>query len=401
MRVLGLMSGTSIDAVDHALCDLQLRGDVLELDLLDHAETPWPDDLRALLLGMLPPASTDLAALTRADTLVGEHFGAVARALLDRCAASGPADLVVSHGQTLLHWVDADGRARGTLQIGSPAFIAEATCVPVLSDLRSADIAAGGQGAPLAATLDALWLGDRPTAALNLGGIANVTIVGCGPAVCGDTGPANCLLDAVAQRATGLACDVDGRLAASGSVDADLLAALLAHPFLARPLPRSTGRETFSLTWLDTVTGARDVAEADLAATLVEFTARTIADVVDRHPVQRTVVSGGGVRNPVLMARLRDLLPPVVSSDDLGLPSAAKEAVLMALLGWLSAYGLPGVLPASTDAADQSRITGARGPRVLGTLTAPHPSSWTPSGGRERASMPCRVAITQRARRHA
>lgn len=369
MKVLGLLSGTSVDAIDAALAEIEADGDTVVLRPLGHAAYPWPPDLRAALLGALPPANPGVGTWCRLDAEAGRAFGAAATRAL---AELGDADLVCSHGQTLHHWVE-DGRALGTLQVGNPAWIHAATTRPVVSDLRTADLAAGGQGAPLASTLDALWLGDLPTAALNLGGIANVTLVGPDRSpVCGDTGPANCLLDSAAYDA-GLRADVDGRLALAGRVDQDALVTLLADPYYARTLPKSTGREYFHPRYVSDLLGDRAPRGPDLFATLVELSARTVADALAAQPpVRRVVVSGGGVHNPALMARLSALLPaPVVTSDTLGLPADAKEGYLFALLGYLSAHGLPGTVPG---------VTGATRATVLGSLTPPHAARPAPLG---------------------
>ncbi len=360
MRVLGVMSGTSVDAIDLAVAEFTRDDETLVLTPLAHAEVAWPAGLRADLLAALPPGTSDVGTWCRLDTEVGHALGAACAPLAREFAV----DLVSCHGQTLFHWVEG-ATARGTLQVGNPAWVHAATGAPVVSDLRSADIAAGGQGAPLASTLDALWLGDEPTAALNLGGIANITLVGPDRApVSGDTGPASCLLDAAAQRFTGQPCDLDGGLARAGTVDRDALATLLADPFYARPLPKSTGREHFHADHVTDLLGDRTPSGPDLFATLTELTARTVADAVAAHPeVRRVVASGGGLRNPALVERLRHhLTVPLVPTDDLGLPSDAKEAHLFALLGYLSVHGLPGTIAGAT---------GAHRPAVLGSLTPP------------------------------
>lgn len=355
MIVIGLISGTSLDAIDFAAADLSWRDADIVLRLLDHGERPWPAATRARLLAALPPAATTMGEVCALDTLVGEAFGAVAASLPN-------AALVASHGQNLFHWVE-DGRARGTLQLGQPAAIVEATGLPVVSDFRARDVAAGGQGAPLASTLDALWLGGgEPCAALNLGGIANVTIV-AGGTLAFDTGPASCLMDIEAHRLTGQAADIDGRLALAGQVRPDLLARLLAEPYYARAAPKSTGRELFDASYVAARSaGLPPVDGPDLLATLVELTATTVADACLRHGAASVVASGGGVRNPALMAALRRRLGsvPLTTSDAHGLPSSAKEAVLFALLGFLAWHGVPGVMPG---------VTGSRAPRVLGRIS--------------------------------
>ncbi|MFE5774649.1 anhydro-N-acetylmuramic acid kinase [Brachybacterium sp. NPDC056505] len=405
MRVLGMMSGTSVDAVDTVLVDLARDPsdpDVLTARLLDVDEHPWPGPLREAILDVLPPASSDVATWDMLHAQIGAHLGEVAARVLGR---AGGADLVVSHGQTLHHWAAADGRVLGTLQIGDAARIAEATHASVLHDLRSADVARGGQGAPFAPALDVLLMGEEGGAVLNLGGIANVTLVEAAEPAdsvgstdsddtsestasdgasgasgqsmtvrAGDVGPANALLDSAVRRATAgrMHCDEDGRLAASGTVDQRALAELLADPFFALPLPRSTGREHFDAAYVERMSPrAARLDLPDLLATLTELTARTVADLVREAGAPVVHGSGGGMRNPVLRARLADLLDPVPlrSSADLGVPSDAKEALLMAVVGWLSVHGIP-ALPAGPDGGP---VTGARSAAVLGSLTPPVP----------------------------
>ncbi len=202
MRVIGLMSGTSYDAIDAAAADLRLDGDQLVLTPLGLLSQPYSDELRAAVAASLPPASTTMEQVCRLDTGIGQAFADVARQAVEQLCG-GHADLIVSHGQTMFHWVDG-GSVRGTLQLGQPAWIAEATGTSVVSDLRSRDVAAGGQGAPLVSILDVLWLRGRSGVpiALNLGGIANITVVH-GEPVAFDTGPANALIDAVVAELTG------------------------------------------------------------------------------------------------------------------------------------------------------------------------------------------------------
>jgi anhydro-N-acetylmuramic acid kinase len=366
-RVIGLLSGTSIDGIDVAVADLHAEDDTVALTPLGELDVPYPEPLREGLLAALPPNPCTAEELTRLDTGVGQAFaGAAARGLEE--LAGGTADLVASLGQTVFHWVE-DGHVRGTLQLGQPAWIAESTGLPVVADLRARDVAAGGHGAPLASTLDQLWLRGlaqdtgHPVAALNLGGIANITVVTGGePAIAYDTGPANALLDLAAHRVTGRRSDVDGRLALSGSVRSDLLVRLLADPYFAAAPPKSTGKEHFNAPYLDAaLAGVGPVDPADLLATLTELTAVTVADQCRRHGVTTVIASGGGVANPAVMTALARNLPKTVlkTSDDLGLPGAGKEAYLTALLGWLTWCGVPGTVPSAT---------GARGPRLLGAL---------------------------------
>ncbi len=273
MIVIGMISGTSVDAIDVAAARFSREGETLRLERLGHAERAWPEETRRRLLAALPPAPVSLAEVCALDVLVGEAFADVAVGAV-RELAGGEAELICSHGQNVFHWVEG-GRARGTLQLGQPAIIAEATGLPVVSDLRARDVAAGGQGAPLASTMDALWLAGEggPRAALNLGGIANITVVGGeGEDVLAyDTGPASCLLDLEASRLTqGRArCDEDGAMAAAGQVRGDLLERLLAEPYYALPPPKSTGRELFHRGYVaERLDGLPAMSDVDLMATL-------------------------------------------------------------------------------------------------------------------------------------
>ncbi|MFD6415448.1 anhydro-N-acetylmuramic acid kinase [Streptomyces sp. NPDC060194] len=365
MRVIGMMSGTSYDAVDAAAAEIDLVGGELRVRPLGMVSEEYAPELRDALAAALPPAATDLREVCVLDTRIGQAFGALA-ARADRELCGGRADAVASHGQTVYHWV-ADGRVHGTLQLGQPAWIAEATGRTVVSDFRPRDVAAGGQGAPLVALFDVLWLRGLPgvPVALNLGGIANLTVAGEDP-VAYDTGPANALIDAAARELTGgaLAYDADGAMAARGRVRTALLDRLLAEPYYARPAPKTTGKELFHGAYLrEALAGLdEDVRPDDLVATLTALTARTVADSVRSAGATEVVASGGGTRNPVLVQMLREELAgtPLRFSDELGLPSAAKEAYAFAVLGFLTLHGLAGTLPG---------CTGARHPSVLGSVT--------------------------------
>ncbi|MGW3324096.1 anhydro-N-acetylmuramic acid kinase [Streptomyces virginiae] len=405
MRVVGLMSGTSYDAIDAAAADLSQHGDTLVLTPLGMISTAYDDDLRADLAGALPPARADLATVCRLDTRIGQAFAAAAvRADEELCG--GRADLVASHGQTVFHWAE-DGRVHGTLQIGEAAWIAEATGRPVVSGFRTRDVAAGGQGAPLVSIVDVMWLRGRPgvPVALNLGGIGNVTVVPAGVTGTGgeplafDTGPANALIDAAVTALAGRdasgeapTMDADGALAARGTVHPPLLRRLLADPYYARPAPKTTGKELFHLPYLRAaLDSCEPLSVEDVVATLTRLTARTVADAIRPFGATEVIASGGGTRNPVLMDRLREELGEggvggrggcvVRSSDELGLPAGAKEAYAFAVLGWLTAHGLPGTVPA---------CTGARRASVLGSITPGGPGLRLP---RPPATAPLRLTV--------
>ncbi|MEU6306029.1 anhydro-N-acetylmuramic acid kinase [Streptomyces chartreusis] len=362
MRVIGLMSGTSYDAIDAGAADLGLDGDSLVLKPLGLVSEAYDETLREALAASLTPGATSMAEVCRLDTRIGQAFAATAvRAVRELC--DGRAELIASHGQTVYHWAE-DGRVNGTLQLGQPAWIAEATGLPVVADFRSRDIAAGGQGAPLVSLVDLLWLRGRPgtPVALNLGGIANLTAPD-GTAF--DTGPGCALIDAAARGFSGgrLSYDVDGALAGGGTVHEPLLLRLLEEPYYALPAPKTTGKELFHLGHLrDALSGVGTLPAEDVVATLTMLTARTVADAVSTLGATEVIASGGGTRNPVLMRMLGQRLPGVAlrTSDELGLASAAKEAYAFAVLGFLTAHGLPGTVPSAT---------GARHARVLGSIT--------------------------------
>ena len=312
MRVLGMISGTSHDGIDVAVVDFAMDGGTLACRIEHSDSVPYDPQLRSRIIAALPPARPGFEAACELDTSIGQAFAAVAADVL---AALGPdrPDLICSHGQTVFHWV-VDGHARGTLQLGQPAWIAEATGVPVLSDVRAADVAAGGEGAPLVSVLDRMLLEPYRAAgvragALNLGGISNITV--CAPdaePTAWDIGTANALIDAVvtAEPATPDTFDRDGALAASGTVIPALLTELLAEPYYRLPPPKSSGKELFHLGYVHQAIGRAGVRPglADLVATLAELAAVTVAGAVSEAKVEVLVAAGGGVRNPVLMGRI-------------------------------------------------------------------------------------------------
>ncbi|MER7878018.1 anhydro-N-acetylmuramic acid kinase [Streptomyces solisilvae] len=390
MRVIGLMSGTSHDAVDAAAADLVLDGDTVVLAPLGLVSEAYPEALRSALSAALPPAATTMKEVCALDTRIGQAFASLA-ARADRELCEGRADLIGSHGQTVYHWAEG-GKVHGTLQLGQPAWIAEATGCPVVSDLRTRDVAAGGQGAPLVSLVDALWLGGRPgvCAALNLGGIANITVVSsAGDPLAFDTGPANALIDAAVGDLTGgrLDHDTDGAMAARGTVHEPLLERLLAEPYYALPTPKTTGKELFHGSYLRAALAVvGPVRDDDVVATVTELTARTVADAVRSVHATEVLASGGGIRNPTLMGALRRALGGVAlrTSDELGLPAAAKEAYAFAVLAFLTAHGLAGTAPS---------CTGARHASVLGSITPGLRGLRLPAPGR---AAPTRLEIFRR-----
>ncbi|HEX6195187.1 MAG TPA: anhydro-N-acetylmuramic acid kinase [Jiangellaceae bacterium] len=366
MRVLGLISGTSADGADVAVADFQPAEDVLTLRPTGHTTLPWPEALAERIAHVLAARTATAADICRLDRDLGAAFGTFAAAALEELDA-GPVDLVASHGQTIHHDVAPDGTVYATLQIGQPAEIAERVGVPVVADFRARDVAAGGQGAPLVSAFDHLLLAGagEPVGLLNLGGIANLTAVRPGqPTIAFDCGPANALLDAAIQQATGDSWDAGGARTARGRVDDALLAVLLDDPFLAADPPKSTGKERYHAGYLSAALNRAPVEEPDdLLATLAEAVAAAVAADVARLGLRQVWVSGGGVHNAGLMRALEGRLgsagAALSTSDALGVPADHKEAYAFALLGWLTWHGLPGSIPS---------CTGAAGTRVLGTI---------------------------------
>ncbi|HEX6037705.1 anhydro-N-acetylmuramic acid kinase [Longimicrobium sp.] len=378
MRVIGLMSGTSLDGIDAALVEVDGTGpDDIRIQVLHSLTLPYTDEQRRMSHDAIVAGSAEALCGLHAD--LGEWLAAGALAV---CAGAGidiaTVDAIGSHGQTVWHRPPSGGRRGATLQLGDASTIAERTGRPVVSDFRTRDVAAGGQGAPLVPWTDQILFSvpDRTRALQNLGGIGNVTRVpprgSAEPVWAFDTGPANALIDAAVEIATGgrHRYDRDGRLAARGRVDAALLEDLLRHPYFDAPPPKSTGREEFGRPFVERLVEVLepegDQDWMDLVATLTELTARTVADAYHRwvlpRGVDEVVLTGGGSRNPVLAGRIRALLDPVpvLDGDALDVDPDAKEAVAFAVLAWAHLRGIPANLPSAT---------GAAGPRVLGSLT--------------------------------
>jgi anhydro-N-acetylmuramic acid kinase len=383
---VGLMSGTSTDGVDAALVRLTGPVDQPRVRLLAFVTLPYPSEVRQWIMRVATGERTTVEGVSQLNFLLGELF---AKAALRVCRAAHVSprrvSVIGSHGQTIYHQgrpelIPGHKAAVGpnTLQIAEPAVIAERTGAPVVADFRTADVAAGGQGAPLVPMVDYLLLRDarKGTVALNIGGIANVTVI---PAkakpldVMGfDTGPGNMVSDALVQHFTGEReyYDAGGRVAALGKVNEPLLADALCHPFFSQPPPKSTGREQFGRAFVERYFRSRRRARfEDLLRTSLELTARAIAGALDRFvfpgaKIDRLIVSGGGAHNRGLVKRLAELLPrqTVELSNRYGLPVDAKEAIAFAILADRTLHGLPGNLP---------RVTGARRAVVLGKIVKP------------------------------
>ena len=358
-RFLGLISGTSADGIDAAI--VRLRDDSLTVE--HTLAWAWQDDLGERLAAALAvPATLTLPLLADLDGQLADAFATAANTLLAQARlANTDITAIGCHGQTV--WHAPDGTPPITLQIGDGARIAAATGITVVNDFRRADMAAGGEGAPLAPLLHAAVLAhpERCRAVVNLGGIANVTLLANGYVQGYDTGPANVLMDSWARHTGSGAFDEDGLIARSGCIDHDLLTLCLEDPYFQRPPPKSTGREYFNFAWLSAhlAASATMPAAADIMATLAELTAVTVAEAIERvlPDVEDVILCGGGARNPYLSERLAARLPmaTVWPSDRLGLDADFVEASLFA---WLAARRIDG------RSIDTRSVTGAR-TRVL------------------------------------
>ena len=355
---LGLISGTSADGIDAALVRFEPQ-----LNVIAAHTAVYSDALRKRVLALATcDAAIALDYFGRLDVEIGAAFGAAARSLLQAAGIDPDAVVAIgSHGQTVCH--RPHGAHPFSLQIGDPSVIAERSGILTVADFRRADVAAGGQGAPLLPALHAAVFADPAIARaiLNLGGIANLTVLAPGCEVLGfDTGPANCLLDAWAVRHLGTIRDDNGAWAKGGRVDRSLLANWLADPYFAAAPPKSTGREVFNLDWLDARL-PESLAPADVQASLLHLSARSIAEAIRAHGrgTREVYACGGGVHNAMLMDALRAELPgvPVETTAALGLDPDYVEAVGFAWLARARLLGESGNLPS---------VTGARGPRLLG-----------------------------------
>jgi anhydro-N-acetylmuramic acid kinase len=358
---LGLISGTSADGIDAALVDF----DDGHARLAFGRTYPWDPALRAQLVALgQQGASLSLDAIAELDVRVARAFAEAANlALADSHTDPAAVRAIGSHGQTLRHrpW----GPYPFTLQLGDPSTIAERTGIAVVADLRRRDVAAGGHGAPLLPGLHAALLHapHEDRAVLNLGGIANLTLLPARGEVRGfDTGPANALMDAWCLHHLGEDFDRGGAFAARGRVDEALLERLLDDPWFTEPPPKSTGRDHFHLGWVEArLRGAEP--PADVQATLNALTAHTVANALltTQPETRRLIACGGGVHNPLLMAALAAALPDVAveSTSAHGIDPDHVEAMGFAWLARQTLLGLPGNLPS---------VTGAAGPRVLGGI---------------------------------
>lgn len=369
LKVIGLMSGTSVDGIDAALVEIQGTGLHAKIKLTAYKCYPYASKMREAILNASNPEESRTDTLSALNFALGELFAAAA---IDIAHDAGinilDVDLIGSHGQTIWHspdQVEVGGMwAASTLQVGEPSVIAERTSVTVVADFRTADMAAGGQGAPLVPYADFVLFRstNRSRAVQNIGGIGNVTYIPAGgrlnQIVAFDTGPGNMLIDAVVSRLTDgkLTCDEGGKLALVGKPDRVILGRLLKHPFLQKRPPKSTGREEFGMQFAEQLLSDwPQVSLEDMAATLTVYTAQSIARSYERWLPKMpddVIVGGGGTKNPALMRMLIELLPRTKTyvHEDFGIDSDAKEALAFALLASEAVHAQPANVPAATGA---------------------------------------------------
>lgn len=397
MLVAGIMSGTSVDGIDVALVRIEGAGFEMSVEPVAFHSTEFRAEVRRAILAV-SDTQTHTAQISQMHFLLGDLLG---EAVVEACRAADlpldELDLVGSHGQTIYHQPAAStvaGRGvRSTLQIGEAALIAERTGTPVVADFRPSDMAAGGQGAPLAPYVDYLLFRDREMGrvVLNIGGIANITAIPAAArpeeVIAFDTGPGNMIMDALASHFSGGASkfDDDGKLAASGRADGRLVEKLAGAAYFQQSPPKSTGREEFGVKFVEDLL-KENLEPADLMATANAFSATTIARAIEQFlppamKARQLIASGGGTRNGELMRQLGELLPGVEirPSDEFGVASDAKEAIAFAVLAYETFHRRPANLPSAT---------GARHPAILGKLVWPFPPPETASASGENRHPP-------------
>lgn len=363
MRVAGVMSGTSLDGIDVAIVDVSRKRGGIGIETVAFRSTPYPKLVREAILGV-SNAMTHTATIARLSFLLGELYAeAIAETCRRRRVPMESIELAGIHGQTIFHEaapVEYLGRrVTSTMQIGEAAVVAERTGLRTISNFRERDMAAGGNGAPLVPNVDFLLFRDRRVGrvALNIGGIANISVIPAGAAredvVAFDTGPGNMVVDALAAQHTGGAqnFDRDGRMARAGKIHARMLEAMLSDPYFKMVPPKACGREQFGREFVSGLL-ATGLPVVDLIATATEFTARTIAEAIGGYEAREVIASGGGVHNRQMMRRLRELLPgrAVVTSAEYGIDPDAKEAIAFAVLAYEFVERRAGNLPSATGA---------------------------------------------------
>ncbi len=390
MKIIGLMSGTSADGLDIALLDISGMPDSIKWELVGFRSYPYPLNL-SKRLASVTQGKGRVSTLCRLSYELGFLYGdLVNRFLVELHIEPVEVDLIASHGQTVYHEPkisNQNSKSIGcTMQIAEPAAIHHRTGIAVISDFRAADIVAGGQGAPLAPYCDYLLFKNLKANILliNIGGIANITYLGQDASeenIIGfDTGPGNCLVDEFIRYygKKNMRYDVDGALAKAGTVDPAMLNILLSHPYFELPPPKSTGKETFNLrAFKDLMDRIKreNIPLVDVLATLSELTVASICEQIQRfvlveHPVEKILLSGGGAHNGYFRDRIANRFAGIefALTDEYGIAVDAKEAVYFAILGYLSASGLPGNCPSATGASKRVVLGKLTPPSALGKL---------------------------------
>lgn len=386
-RVLGLMSGTSVDGIDAALVEIGGTDEAPEVRLVAFEDRPWPEEVRRQIFPLFRPETATVDKIGYMNFLMGEIYAQSVSSVVEKAGLTlADIDLIGSHGQTIWHAPEVCGKdgfpVSFTVQIGEGSVIAARTGVPTVSDFRVADMAVGGQGAPLVPFSEYL-LYRRPGETIllqNIGGIGNMTVLpgdeGPEAVYAFDTGPGNMIIDAVVSALTGGAktYDAGGAMAAEGRVDEALLAMLQQDPYYDMPLPKTTGRELFGVQYVGKILDyqrAHGLSDADVLATVTDLTAWSIADgyaryVLPKRQAAELVVGGGGSYNATLLGFLRTRFAPygvqVRTQEDLGWSSDAKEAVAFALMADCCVREKPNVLPS---------VTGAKAAAIMGKISLP------------------------------
>ncbi len=378
MLIIGLMSGTSADGIDAALCDISGKPPRLSARIVKTLGISYPPEMQARILRACQPSTGQVDELCRLNAALGEQFADAALRVI-AAADLRPEDvaLIGSHGQTVWHDVDTAGQVTSTLQLGEASVIAERTGITTIHNFRTRDVASGGQGAPLTGYADWLLLrhAEHWRAVQNIGGMGNVTVLPPlsetqSAPIAFDTGPGNALVDGAVTRVTDgmMRCDYNGHIAQGGQIDSNWLDAMMEHPYFKRQPPKTTGRELFGADQAARLVAEgreRGLSDADIIATITALTAASITDALRRftpHPVGEIIIGGGGVHNPALMKMLRHFLSPipVKTYEDIGMDSDFKEALVFALLAHETWHARPGAHPS---------ITGARHASILGQIT--------------------------------
>ena len=386
-RVVGLMSGTSVDGIDAALVEIGGTDEAPEVRLVAFEDRPWPEEVRRQIFPLFRPETATVDKIGYMNFLMGEIYAQSVSSVVEKAGLTlADIDLIGSHGQTIWHAPEVCGKdgfpVRFTVQIGEGSVIAARTGVPTVSDFRVADMAVGGQGAPLVPFSEYL-LYRRPGETIllqNIGGIGNMTVLpgdeGPEAVYAFDTGPGNMIIDAVVSALTGGAktYDAGGAMAAEGRVDEALLAMLQQDPYYDMPLPKTTGRELFGVQYVGKILDyqrAHGLSDADVLATVTDLTAWSIADgyaryVLPKRQAAELVVGGGGSYNATLLGFLRTRFAPygveLRAQEDLGWSSDAKEAVAFALMADCCVREKPNVLPS---------VTGAKAAAIMGKISLP------------------------------